>query len=345
MKLLVKLAAASAVAVSFSASAGSIYFFGDSLSDTGNTSFYSANIATPPVARPSVSPGSPYAPGQFTDNTGGGVWSQQFAKLLGQPNEARFSIAGGHNYAWAGALTYTTPQTLPGLDQQILAYLGANPGNAAADDLYVIMIGGNNILPAVTAAGNAAGAAAAAGGNAQAVNAAFGAVVASEVNRGLTDIANAVLSLNKNRNATHFLIANMPDVGGTPDVIAQGNAAVAGVDIVVNAWNGAFAPSVRNLGLGLGVDIDVLDLYGLATADPKTYFAQGFTNLTDTCFATATLPLQDCRTYFFSDGFHPTAAAHNVIARTAINALPVPGSLALVLLGVFGFFGFRHKKA
>ena len=92
-----KSVAIAALALSAQVSAGSLYFFGDSLSDTGNVSTATGG-AFPGTAQP-------YAPGQYTDKFGGGVWAAQFATLYGQPSASTPSLLGGRNYAWAGATT------------------------------------------------------------------------------------------------------------------------------------------------------------------------------------------------------------------------------------------------
>jgi outer membrane lipase/esterase len=145
MTFLSKFAAIAAITLSVQAQAGSLYFFGDSLSDTGNLSLASGG------AFPDRS--LPYAPGQFTDNYGGGVWAAQFASLYGQATAARPSLAGGNNYAWASATTGNG--NVPGLAGQVATYLDplAGPaGNSQASDLFAIVIGGNDLRAALLAA-------------------------------------------------------------------------------------------------------------------------------------------------------------------------------------------------
>ncbi len=330
--------AAIALSLSASAHAGGLYFFGDSLSDTGNTSTYFGG------ALPTITPGTPYAPGQWTDNQGGGVWSAQFAAVYGSSIDSRASLLGGGNFAWAGARSYSFAGGVPGLDQQVGAYLSL-PGTSRANDLFVIMIGGNDVKPIATDAGNAAAAVLGGGGTPSQANLAFAGAVATGVTSGLTNILNAVNTLYAD-GGRHFLIANMPDVGATPNVRLQGPATVGAVNAVVNAWNTNFNSLVLSMSGIPGIDVDVLDLYGLATQSPAYYAALGFTNTTDTCFVSATTAtLQDCRTYFFSDDFHPTSAAHALIAQTALKAVPTPATLALFAIGLLGLAGMRRKQA
>ena len=78
-----------------------IVFFGDSLSDIGNTSSWSLGFV----------PGSAYWNGRFSN---GPVFSERLSVKLGQGTLAS-STAGGNNYAYGGAQTSGTQNfgTLP----------------------------------------------------------------------------------------------------------------------------------------------------------------------------------------------------------------------------------------
>jgi outer membrane lipase/esterase len=316
-----KFAAITAIALSAQANAGSIYFFGDSLSDTGNVSLATGG-AFP-------DPNLPYAPGQYTDKYGGGVWTAQFASLLNQPKATSApSLAGGNNYAWAGATT--GPGNVPGLGGQVATYLSpAGPaGSSQASDLFAIVIGGNDLRAALVAAAQP-------GANAQAI---FGAAIAN----GMTIIDKAVRDLY-NDQARHFLIANMPDVSKAPETKTNGAGAVGGALLFEQLWNQAFASEILSLSQLNGIDVDVLDLFGLAQRS-NAFFAQaGITELNTPCFAAAN-PAAACPSAFFSDTLHPSSAAHRLIALEAISAIPLPGSLALLMFGLSGLLiGLRKR--
>jgi outer membrane lipase/esterase len=338
-----------------------VYFFGDSLSDTGNTSIsvrLSTGLSIPgtPLNFPAGTP-NPYEPGQYTNSGGGGVWAAQFAAATGQ--SAAPALLGGTNYAFAGARTYTPnivrpysaidPSGLPGLGDQVAFYTsgitGVRPAGAAptANDLFVIMMGGNDVNPALVAANTARGIAIAGGSTEAQANLIAQNIVGSAITDGLANIRASVATL-VGRGASHFLIANMPDVAATPNVRdGFGGAFVAPVQDFTNAWNGGFNQSIAGLRAALpSVDIDVLDLYGLATKPASFYTQLGFTNTTDFCFREASL-VANCANWFYSDNFHPTTGAHAVIAREALAAVPVPGALLLVLAGLAGLVGVRRK--
>ena len=88
--------------------------------------------------------------------------------------------------------------------------------------------------------------------------------------------------------------------------------------------------------------LDVLDTYallGAAMADPGKF---GFTNATDPCWTGDFLgqngtECADPSRYLFWDHYHATTAANRIIAtdaEAALNAVPEPGSLALLLSAV-----------
>ncbi len=324
MTFLSKFAAIAAITLSAHANAGSIYFFGDSLSDTGNVSL-ATNGAFP-------DPNLPYAPGQYTDKFGGGVWTAQFVSLLGQPSfMSAPSLAGGNNYAWAGATT--GPGNVPGLGGQVAAYLDPVTGPAGASqasDLFAIVIGGNDLRAALVAAAQP-------GANATAI---FGAAIAN----GMTIIDKAVKDLY-NDQARHFLISNMPDVSKAPETKTNGAGAVAGALLFEQLWNQAFAQEILSLSQLGGIDVDVLDLFGLAQRSNAFYAQAGITELNTPCFATAN-PAATCASSFFSDTLHPSSAAHRLIALEARNAIPLPGSSALLRFGLSSLlFSLRKKLA
>jgi outer membrane lipase/esterase len=319
-KTLIKATLATTLALTFSAAAqaSSIYFFGDSLSDTGNTSAKFGG------AVPVITAGTPYEPGQYTNvtPTHTGVWSSQFAARMG--TTAIRSSAGGTNYSYAGAKTYDS-NGIDGINTQVQTYIAATAATSSANDLYVIMIGGNDVGAGLTS------------GNPQLA-----------IQQGLTNIANAVQSLYAD-GARHFLVANMPDVAATPFVRSQGAAAVGGSQFFANAWNANWTLAMNQLSALPGIDLDRLDFTALASFATTNASALGFTNITDTCFvnATTTPPqttLQDCSKFFYSDDFHPTVNAHSVIAEFAVRAVPAPGALALLGLGLVGMLALGRKQ-
>jgi outer membrane lipase/esterase len=110
-----------------------LYVFGDSLSDTGNISFFFAGQLPQP----------PYYDGRFSN---GPNWIDVLAAGLGLT--AMPSYPGGTNYAWGGAVTGPGGGLLPpfSLVDQASTYLTDAGGVADPNALYVVWGGGNDVL-------------------------------------------------------------------------------------------------------------------------------------------------------------------------------------------------------
>ena len=318
-KLVAVAAAATALSVAVNANATSIFFFGDSLSDTGNTQLLLQGLGVPNSQIPTTQ--APYANGQYTDAFGGGVWSQQFAARLGAA--AAPSLAGGTNFSFAGARTYTNTGGVPGLGDQVGFYLSSPLSGAKSNsaDLFVIVIGGNDIQAALESGNPGAGLA-----------------------TGLANLRTEVGRLYAD-GARHFLIANMPRADLTPRVRELGFSAP--FKLFEDGWNAGFNQLIGGLSAGLvGSDIDVLDLAGLGSLSTAQFAALGITNQDDACFTAPIGSLmRTCRSSLYSDSFHPTSLAHTAIANLALNAIPLPGTAALLGLGFLGFAALRRKAA
>lgn len=342
-----RLAAACAGAVlcmgSWAATYNNVVFFGDSLSDTGNA--YVAGVPTG------------YAPLQYTDNTGNGLWVNTFAALASQAADATRSTAGGNNFAYGGARTGSNANAAGPLylNQQVAAYLAGTGNTADGGSLYAILMGGNDLAAIITGASQSAGAAAfstATGGGTplqvqQAAQAAAASVIGSGVMAGMTSLANQVQALY-GAGARNFLLFNAPDVLPTP--LFQGQLASLPADqqglltlvgqSTVNAWNNAFLQTVANLSAGLaGEDIDTVDLNALGMKVLANQASYGFDGSSQACWQSPTNICADPSTRFFWDGFHPNSRMHSLLAAEAaaavgIQAVPVPGTLALGLLAL-----------
>ncbi|MFN0163956.1 MAG: SGNH/GDSL hydrolase family protein [Burkholderiales bacterium] len=293
-----------------------LFIFGDSLSDTGNLSILSGG------AFPG---GPPYAPGRFSD---GPVWVEHLAAGLGLPGASNPSIMGGNNYAIAGARTGIGGFP-PGVGTQLGAWGmppggpppgGLGAGYAAADPnaLYVLVAGGNDMRdartfnPTLDAAGDA-------GRQAAAVTA-------------INNLAGGLAFL-ASRGAQHVMIANLPDLGGSPEAGLLGLQAAS--SDATDRFN-ALIPTLMGFGAGLGIDMRLLDLAGLledvvddALNNGGAQF--GITNVSAPCVPFPFHAGNACAESLFSDALHPSARAHELIGAAALRlAVPEPGTLVLV---------------
>lgn len=285
-----------------------LYAFGDSLSDTGNVAAITGGTQPP---------APPYATGRFSN---GPVWIETLAANLGLTANA--ALLGGTNFAFGGAVTggpYTS--STPSLTAQVSTYyLPSVGGIADPNALYVVWGGGND----VRAIGQ-------------------GAQPPTALSNSISNIAGIVSTLAA-AGAQNFLVANLPDIGLTPEAIAGGPAAVAGANYLSTTFNGALASALPGLGLSLGVNIIQLDVFAFlnnVVANPGLY---GITNTNSRCLVGST-PCANPDEYVFWDGIHPTAAAHEALGNFATAAVvPVPPA-AILLASAFAALGALRRKA
>lgn len=225
--------------------------------------------------------------GRFSD---GPVWVEGVAQALGLP--LRPARLGGDNYAVGGARVAEGPSSL---EAQAEALLKAKRGRLDAGVLHVVWGGANDLLWAGTAAdpGRQAG------------------MTAAAVARIVERLAKA--------GAGAILVANLPDIGMTPALRAQGPAWMAGARRLSQAYNAALTQALDAVEGWERVRLYRLDVWALGErvlADPA---AHGFKEVTRPCGG------RDCATALFWDQIHPTAAAHAGLARTALGVLGAPG--------------------
>lgn len=300
-----RLLAAAAIVVTLPAHAAysSIVFFGDSLSDTGNIWYATGGFPPAPYYQGTSGAAPDRTGGQWSDYLGPS-WPSVFAAKFGLL--ATPSAVGGNNYAWGGARTGVNPTAggAPWLDQQVGQYLmtGAKPSAGA---LYSVMIGGNDVANNL--------------GNATAIT------------NGINSIVNSLTALY-GAGGRQFLVANVPDIGATPEFQGR-DAAMPGVAALASAftvqWNMALDAALDALALE-DASIGFLDLYALGK-DPD--LLAGYGNTTDACL-TATSLCVDPSQYFYWDSFHPTSRAHASIADFAVRAVDVPEPATYMLFAV-----------
>ena len=269
--------------------------FGASLDDTGNSCNLSAAACLPP----------PYATGRVSN---GPLWIELVAQKLGASVIA--SRTGGTNYAYSGARTGPIAgrtQSVPNMVQQVDSYLATAPTAYRAQTLFILngATVGNDINDALVQGLT----------NPQAP--------ATIVAGGVSNLAAMVGKLYA-AGARNILIANSTDVGKTPLVRAQGALASATATALSTQFNTGLAaqlPALRTASAGL--KLYLLDLGALTAevvAAPATF---NLTNVTAPCLVTSPT-VSVCSTpdsYFFWDGFHPTAAMGRIVSQRALTAI------------------------
>jgi phospholipase/lecithinase/hemolysin len=253
----------------------------------------------------------PYYLGRFSN---GPVWVETLSANLGLGAVAP-SVLGGKNFAWGGAVTGPAlTSTFPTLTQQAATYLGGVGGVADANALYVVWGGGNDVR-----AGNVTN-------------------TVSNLSAIITSLAGA--------GATNFLVANLPNIGLTPEAIAAGPAAVAGATFLSNLVNTQLAAAIPGLVSGLGVNIISLDVWTFLNNTIAGSPGNGYTNTNQQCFDSSVPSIcSNPNEYIFWDGVHPTAAAHQALGALAASIVPVPPAVILLVSAFATLGGLRRKAA
>lgn len=300
-----------------------ITFFGDSLSDTGNVA----------IATGGAIPPSPYFLGRFSD---GAVWTDYLAGGLGF--SAKPSLSGGNNFAFGGARTGAdSNDAVPGLLAQTAGLWAPSLPGGAADPhrLYVLVGGGNDMRDAREAFQT----------NSTADQ--DGRQAAAEL---ATDQLIMSLGVLASKGAKTVLIANLPDLGRTPEAVGLG-LVEASTD-ATNRFN-ALIPTVFATGLALGLDMRFVDFAGIAngvfldaTSNGGATF--GITNVTSPCGAFFPGGGPKCSLSAFSDDLHPTTRVHQLFGEAAlasVTAVPEPETYALFALGLAALAWRARRRA
>lgn len=250
-------------------------------------------------------PPSPYFNGRFSN---GPVAVERMATTLGIP---LFDFAwGGATSGFGNVADGGVPFTpgafgLPGVATQAIQYAASvGIGGADPNALYVVWGGANDLLFDVS-----------------------GPIPAASRISFIT----AGLAL---LGAKHVLVPNLPDLGKTPSVTADGPAAA----VLGTAASIAFNVSLRNQlddldGLLAGVNVYQFNTFSLFNDVRMNPLAYGFTNVTDPCFNGVSVCANPDE-YLFWDGVHPTARAHGILAGQFIAAVPEPSTYVLMAAGL-----------
>lgn len=273
------------------------YAFGDSLSDVGNTHYWTTEHWTG-FAAPDT-PGPAYTDGRFSN---GPVWTEWLSEGLGFGQLAT-STAGGNNFAYGGAYTSGAPALqqlyVNDLDSQIEEF--TSDRTPAPGALASLLIGANNFLL----------------GNQTDV-----LKPAAAVGAALDDLAAA--------GVDNFLVLNLPWLGQTPahnDSAAEAetwnqrsrdyNAALA---VQYDAFEASHPDATLhrlNLATLLNDLIANHESFGFANAVESA--APGL-NAGDSGYDTSQIA-SNPNDYIFWDTVHPTAAVHRLLGYAAVRAV------------------------
>lgn len=212
-----------------------------------------------------------------------------------------------YNYAVGGAMTqYNTNASIVqyGLDKQVADYLAdfdpyngiqplPDPPPAPADTLYTIWIGANDMFAYLY---NPDG------------------DPTDEINTAITNIFTQLNAL-ATAGATNFLVLNLPDLGGTPAMIAQGEAAQAGATALTMAFNMALTQMLEAFEVNPGVNVHTADAFTVMQIWKDIDVFDNETGM-------YSIDGGDPKDYLFWDGIHPTTHAHVVMASVLARLFP-----------------------
>jgi len=299
--------------------------FGDSLSDNGNLASIGPSIGLTFTDPPSFN-------NSFTN---GPVAVQLLAESLGLSANASLWLTSptpqGTNYAVGGATSATPPGVGINLLNQVGAFSAFESGHADPNALYVIMIGGNDVIDAVLE-GSGPGA------------------VTAGANQEVAEISTLA-----DEGAKHFLIVDVPNVGQIPLFTQEAPPpAAAEATAFSQLYDTDLAEGLAGLDLGAGATLTDFDLFGFNANILANAAADGFTNTTDPCYSFTTVPTSTASntgcspanvdTFLYFNDVHPTAPVQALWAQGFEAAVPEPSTWAMLLLGFvgLGFEGYRR---
>lgn len=293
-----------------------LYAFGDSLSDGGDSP--SAALSIYKLLGGNCDPFHPCPPYINGRYSNGEVAVEYLAKQI-LPSGA--SSTHFLNFAVSGATTgignfgdngtTSTPGTfgLPGMNQEFGLYLSRANGIADSQALYFIWGGANDFL------------------------------TGNDPLQAAQNITNYVSTLIA-AGAESFFIPNLPDLSLTP--FAQ----LAGIQTIAHAFTEAFNAELALLLSSLAarfptVDIIQFDINAVLTNTILNPSLFGFTDAQNACLL---VMCPNPETFVFWDDFHPTTRAHAVFASLFANAIPVPTTLFLIIIGLPFIRLFRSPR-
>jgi outer membrane lipase/esterase len=287
--------------------------------------FGGAGLVNNSPGTPSSVPVLPTQLGMYLQATGGKA----------DPN-ALYAIWGGANDIFYGATSAAAGATAQQLIQQTIQQMvqQAIAGNVIPNDPNAIAAYTAQITPVVTAQVTAQ------------VEAGAGVALLmtpDQVQASIQQAAATELGMIKqlgDSGARYVMVFNLPNIGATPEAMAQGATAAAQLTGLTLTFNNTLNTGLANAGVNI-IPVNTFALLNEIIADPSRY---GFTNVSQpactgssfgclpagTPGATVTYQPGTESTYLFADGVHPTTAAHAMLAQYAESIITAPGEMSLL---------------
>ena len=346
----------------------SVVVFGDSLSDAGNISLATAPSIQPPLKfttnpgnvtiqnvaaglgyslTASLAGGTDYAWGGAGINNNVPGLSAPVPTITSQVTSylatssvnphALYAIWGGANDIFNAATSVAAGSAAQQLIAQTLAAQASLAVGAGLipNDPAAIAAFEAQITPTVTAQVNAQVAAAAGVSSLQTATQAQATIAAA----GQQEVK--LIGTLQAAGAKNIVVFNLPNIGLTPEALAQGAAAASSLTGLSVIFNSQLNAGLAHLGKGI-IPVNTFALLNQVVANPGVY---GFTNVTTPACGAGSSSVQ-CgpqgsglpytyaagtnQTYLFADGVHPTTAADVMLSQVVLSELAAPQQISLL---------------
>lgn len=344
-------------AVLYTAQAGaanfsSVYAFGDSLTDSGKStssvwSIYNFLNGYPGPINPhgkcdSFHPCPPYYDGRYSNG-------KAAVELLANGVLAGGSTAGNFfNFAVSGATTgignygddgsqahpgnrYAPLPPLPGIAQQISFFQSYYSQSVAPNALYFLWGGANDYLTDVYIP--------------LATNPSLNPnnVAQTAAQTAATNVANYAAAL-ASFGAQSILVPNLPDLGLTPFVTAQGSNVINPAHEYSVIFNQTLSALLAGVDAQFAnTDVIKFDTFGFFNTIVANPAAFGFSDAVSACVV-AGVACANPGAHVFWDDFHPTALMHALVADAMVSQVPVPGAVWLFVSGLIVVFYRKNYR-
>ncbi len=141
--------------------------------------------------------------------------------------------------------------------------------------------------------------------------------------------------------ARNFLVPNLPNIGGSPALLAQGGVASGGATAWTEAFNSALAATLSIFEIQHDVNLYGVDIFKVFDACPVGDLS-AWEVTSDRPIWTGTDTWGEL---FWFDGFHPSSIGHQLIYQEAAMAIvPEPATALLFGVGILGLAGTQRRK-
>lgn len=285
-----------------------IYFFGDSITDSGVYSpILSSLRANPTFCRFTTNPGTNWA-----DNLGekyGKIVTPAYGARNSLPAMAFDTIEGGNNFAVGSALTNSAPAStlyseIPPVSAQVRAFLARGPLDHKA--LYCLSGGHNDVFAQVSAVSMADG------------------IIAVE--KAANELATQA-SILQSAGARNVIVVGIVDISKAP--IASSENITSRLKALVTTFNTTLSTDLTGKNL---LYFETWKLFDSVLYNPGAY---GFTNTTLPALPYPNSSLgqaapTDTEGFLFADSKHPSAIFHLILSDWIYSTLEGVSSIGLL---------------